>query len=100
MAASGLVYVIHEVFPRCYDWSYESVAERTQVADLCLQFFHRLLNPMALSNHKTESELATFSTLMAHICLYTLLHTDNGHTLLRICATGTLAAKRRRDLQP
>lgn len=92
VALSGLVYVILEVFPRCYDWGYAAVSERTQLSRLCLELFHHLISPAALSNDNV-SETSAFERLLANTCLYALLYTDNGHTLLRICATGEAELK-------
>lgn len=92
VALSGLVYVVLEVFPRCYDWGYAAMSERTQLSHLCLELFHHLISPAAVSNNETTST-SSFERLLAHTCLYALLYTDNGHTLLRICATGEAELK-------
>lgn len=92
VALSGLVYVILEVFPRCYDWGYGAMSERTQLSHLCLELFHHLINPAALSNDD-DSSTSVFDRLLAQICLYAMLYTDNGHTMLRICATGEAELK-------
>ncbi|KAE8748809.1 hypothetical protein FOCC_FOCC004403 [Frankliniella occidentalis] len=92
VALSGLVYVILEVFPRCYEWGYAAMAERTQLSHLCLELFHHLISPAALSGEGAGSS-SEFERLLAHISLYALLYTDNGHTLLRICALGEAELK-------
>lgn len=92
VALSGLVYVILEVFPRCYDWGFAVMSERTQLSHLCLQLFHHLISPAALKDEESSGSSA-FERLLAHTCLYALLYTDNGHTLLRICATGEAELK-------
>ncbi|XP_052790535.1 nucleoporin NUP188-like isoform X2 [Mya arenaria] len=78
-----MVYILREVFPAFQKWRYLGNTRKEIIGQKCLGIAHKILN-LQLSKEKKNASRPHIQQL----CVYSLLFTEAGKSLLEIIATG------------
>ncbi|OWF39494.1 Nucleoporin NUP188-like protein [Mizuhopecten yessoensis] len=78
-----ILYFLREVFPVFQKWRYYSSAKRETIGQKCLDIFHKILTFLT-GNRKKKSNRPH----LQEVCVYSLLFTEAGRSLLDLIAMG------------
>lgn len=74
---SGLVFLLREVFPYIHTWRFEHETDRHKITTLVLQYFFDLLQLV------DESDSNRLRAILRDTCVFSLLNSESGMTLLK-----------------
>ncbi|XP_033764157.1 nucleoporin NUP188 homolog isoform X2 [Pecten maximus] len=77
-----ILYFLREVFPVFQKWRYYSSAKRETIGQKCLDIFHQILTFL------TENRKKSNRPHLQEVCVYSLLFTEAGRSLLELIAMG------------
>lgn len=72
----GLIFMLREVLPHIHSWRFAKDTDRQLIYTLIFQYFLDILQT-------TDDAGNEYRTLLRNVCVYSLLHLDNGTVLLR-----------------
>ncbi|CAG5119880.1 unnamed protein product, partial [Candidula unifasciata] len=83
---ASVLFIMKEVFPRFHKWRYVDVGQRKNIGQKCLELFHQILNLAYMQEqHSLKKQKGPG---LQEACVYSLLFTEAGRSLLEIVATG------------
>ncbi|CAH1785634.1 unnamed protein product, partial [Owenia fusiformis] len=80
-----LVFLTRDIFPSFHKWRYFDITSREQIGQKCLELFHKILNTLGSDSQNTARST---DLSLRDVCVYSLLYTEAGRTLLEIISTG------------
>lgn len=79
----GLLFLLREIFVHAHSWHFENEQDKMDIFSFVFEYFHDILT---LSSEVVKVDPAR--KLLRNVCIYSLLHLDNGIPLLRYVAVG------------
>lgn len=75
----GLILIMREVFPNILGWRYTLPEGRRAMSSKCARLLALVLQ---------QKEAGARAQLLKHTCVYSLLHTENALSLLKVISVG------------
>ncbi|XP_064649346.1 nucleoporin NUP188-like isoform X2 [Lineus longissimus] len=79
-----VLYILREIFPVFQKWRFYNIGRREMIGQKCLDIFHKILNVRKPSKGVTT----TSGPSLVDICIYCLMFTEAGRSLLDVISIG------------